>query len=58
MLLPQGVEQTKSQPDADEEAGEAAGDDEECGAEFKPLVQLSEVETVSGEEAETSLCDL
>ena len=55
----QGVEQSKVQPEAEEDgAVEASAEDDECAAEFKPLVQLSEVETVSGEEAEAALCDL
>lgn len=32
--------------------------EEECQAEFRPLVQLEEVERVSGEEGETTLVDL
>jgi len=39
------------------EGGEGGADDE-CQAEFKPVVQLAEVETVSGEEAEEALCDV
>ena len=56
----QGVEQPAAQPEAEEDGAAAAagGEDDECAAEFKPLVQLSEVETVSGEEAEAALCDL
>ncbi|KAK9812010.1 hypothetical protein WJX73_008384 [Symbiochloris irregularis] len=52
-----GVEQPAAQPEAEEDGAGAGGEDDECAAEFKPLVQLSEVETVSGEEAETALCD-
>lgn len=33
-------------------------EEEECSAEFQPIVQLQEVETVSGEEAENILGDL
>ena len=54
----QGIEQPKAKTEGEEDGGEAAGDDDECGAEFQPIVQLSEVETVSGEEAETAQCDL
>ena len=32
--------------------------EEECSAEFRPLVQLEEVERVSGEEGEATLIDL
>ena len=32
--------------------------EEECSAEFRPLVQLDEVERVSGEEGEATLIDL
>jgi hypothetical protein len=35
-----------------------AGGEEDCAAEFKPVVQLQEVETTTGEEAETVLADL
>ena len=38
--------------------GEGDGADDEFQAEFKPVVQLAEVETVSGEEAEEALCDV
>lgn len=54
----QGVEQPAAQPEAEDDGAGAGGEEDECAAEFKPLVQLSEVETVSGEEAETALCDL
>ena len=32
--------------------------EEECSAEFRPLVQLDEVEKESGEEGETALIDM
>ena len=32
--------------------------EEECQAEFRPLVQLDEVEKESGEEGETALVDM
>ena len=38
--------------------GEENADEEDCSAEFAPVVQLNEVETVSGEEAENTLVDL
>ncbi|KAK9837640.1 hypothetical protein WJX74_001828 [Apatococcus lobatus] len=38
-------------------ADEENADEEECQAEFQPLVQLQEVETTTGEEAETTLVD-
>jgi hypothetical protein len=34
-----------------------AAPEEECKAEFKPVVQLEEVEVKSGEEEETALFD-
>jgi len=40
------------------EEGAAGEGEEDCSAEFKPLVQLDEVERVSGEEAEDVLLDL
>ena len=57
MLVKQGVEHNKAQPVAEDEGAEGGGEEDDCGAEFKPIVQLSEVETVSGEEAETVLSD-
>lgn len=46
--------------DADGDAGdgEEAAPEEECKAEFKPVVQLDEVETTTGEEEEKLLADL
>ncbi len=46
-----------------EEEGEEGGEDEqapeeECAAEFAPLVQLDEVETATGEEDEEALVNL
>lgn len=43
---------------ADGDDDGAADPEEECQAEFKPLVQLEEVETSTGEEDEESLLDL
>lgn len=40
------------------EGDEGANPEEECQAEFKPVVQLDEVETSTGEEEETSLLEL
>ncbi|GBF89434.1 RAN binding protein [Raphidocelis subcapitata] len=40
------------------EDGEAADPEEECQAEFKPVVQLDEVETSTGEEDEDCIIDL
>ncbi|GMH34053.1 hypothetical protein BSKO_01887 [Bryopsis sp. KO-2023] len=37
---------------------EETAEEEECKAEFKPLVQLDEVETTTGEEAETLILEL
>jgi len=42
--------------DGDEEDGAAA--EEECQAEYKPVVQLEEVETSTGEEDEEALLEL
>lgn len=42
--------------ETEEEGGAEA--EEECGAEFKPLVELQEVETVSGEEEENLVVEL
>ena len=56
-----GFAAVEKQPAEHEEGGEeaTAGEGEEdCSAEFKPLVQLEEVERVSGEEAEDVLLDL
>ena len=36
----------------------STAEEEDCSAEFQPIVQLQEVETVSGEEAENILGDL
>ena len=41
-----------------EEEPEEGGNDEECAAEFKPIVQLDEVEVSTGEEEEEALFDL
>jgi Ran-binding protein 1 len=41
---------------ADEE--ESTAPEEECQAEFKPVVQLEEVETTTGEEDETALAEM
>lgn len=37
---------------------EETGNDEECAAEYAPVVQLQEVETSTGEETETALFDV
>ena len=42
----------------EEDGDEAAPEEEECAAEFKPIVQLEEVEVTSGEEHETCLFDV
>jgi hypothetical protein len=54
---------TSSAPAAAKGEEEEGGDDgpaveEECQAEFKPLVHLDEVETSTGEEEEASLLEL
>jgi Ran-binding protein 1 len=43
---------------ADGEDDDAAAAEEECQAEYKPVVQLEEVETSTGEEDETCLLEL
>lgn len=43
---------------AGEEEDDAAAAEEECQAEYKPVVQLEEVETSTGEEDEESLLEL
>ncbi|KAK9806292.1 hypothetical protein WJX72_008835 [[Myrmecia] bisecta] len=55
-----GVDASKSPAAPEGTSGgdvEEAATEEECQAEFKPLVQLAEVETSTGEEAETTLAD-
>ena len=37
---------------------EEGAEEEDCSAEFQPIVQLNEVETETGEESETILVDL
>jgi Ran-binding protein 1 len=44
--------------DGGEGGDEEAAPEEECAAEFKPVVQLDEVEVSTGEEEEESLFDL
>lgn len=57
-----GVDTSKSKAvasqSAENEDEEDAGNDEECGAEYAPVVQLQEVETSTGEETETALFDV
>ena len=43
--------------DGGDEEGEEAAPEEECAAEFKPIVQLEEVAVSTGEEEEQSLFD-
>lgn len=43
---------------ADGEEDDAAAPEEECQAEYKPVVQLEEVETSTGEEDEEALTEL
>lgn len=47
---------TEAAADGDEDDGAAA--EEECQAEYKPVVQLEEVETSTGEEDEEALVEL
>lgn len=57
-----GIDSSKSKAvasqSAENEEEEDAGNDEECGAEYAPVVQLQEVETSTGEETETALFDV
>jgi Ran-binding protein 1 len=43
---------------ADGEDDDGAAPEEECQAEYKPVVQLEEVETSTGEEDEEALTEL
>jgi Ran-binding protein 1 len=43
---------------ADGEEDDGAAPEEECQAEYKPVVQLEEVETSTGEEDEEALSEL
>ena len=52
------VEKQPAEHEEGAEEGTAGEGEEDCSAEFKPLVQLDEVERVSGEEAEDVLLDL
>lgn len=51
------VNQPKTEEPEDGDDGEGAPE-EECKAEFKPIVQLEEVEVKTGEEDEESLFDV
>lgn len=54
-----GVTHTKPEEKKDgEDEEEGAADEEECAAEFKPVVQLDEVEVATGEEDEECLLDM
>lgn len=56
-----GVTSTAAAADSSAPAEEddgAAAPEEECQAEFKPVVQLEEVETTTGEEDETALAEM
>lgn len=48
----------KAEGEGEGEDGEGPAVEEECQAEFKPVVQLDEVETKSGEEDEAALIEL
>ena len=52
------VEKQPAEHEEGAEEGTAGEGEEDCSAEFKPLVQLEEVERVSGEEAEDVMLDL
>ena len=49
---------TGAAPKKDDEEDDAPADEEECAAEFAPVVQLDEVEVKSGEEDEVVLLDV
>lgn len=52
------VTKSETETDAAQDGGEdEAAQEEECAAEFKPVVQLDEVEVSTGEEDETALFD-
>ncbi|CAG9464178.1 unnamed protein product [Pedinophyceae sp. YPF-701] len=51
----QGAAAAPANKDADGGDDDAPGEEEECQAEFKPVVQLEEVETKTGEEDEEPL---
>lgn len=55
-----GVSNTSTAQNSEAAEGEEgdAAPEEECQAEFKPVVQLDEVETTTGEEEEESLLEL
>ena len=53
-----GVAAKAEGEEAEGEEGEDASPEEECAAEFKPIVQLDEVEVSTGEEEEETLFDL
>ena len=57
-----GVDTSKSKTvastSAENEEEEETANDEECAAEYTPVVQLQEVETSTGEETETALFDV
>ena len=56
-----GVDTNKSKAAAStsaENEDDQAANDEECAAEYTPVVQLQEVETSTGEETETALFDV
>lgn len=48
----------KTEADGEDDGGEEAGPEEECAAEFKPVVQLDEIEVSTGEEDEETLMDM
>lgn len=47
-----------SKPAETEETEASAPDEEECQATFKPVVELEEVETTTGEELEDQLLEM
>lgn len=49
---------TNKEDKKDDEEDDAAAEEEECAAEFKPVVQLDEVEVATGEEDEECLLDM
>lgn len=48
----------KEEKKDNEDEEEGAAEEEECAAEFKPVVQLEEVEVATGEEDEECLLDM
>lgn len=53
-----GVTSSNKEEKKGDEEDDGAAEEEECAAEFKPVVQLDEVEVATGEEDEECLLDM